>query len=68
MMFAFRNPSWPAVSEEHPLAFFDMRPEPVIRDNLMLDRLVFWKNLSESYDFDIIRGVWKSTGNAKNEF
>ncbi|KAH7689605.1 Protein K07C11.4, partial [Aphelenchoides avenae] len=67
------NPSshfgpWPAVTEEHPLGFFDMRPEPVLRDNLMLDRFVFWKNLTDSYDFDIVRGTWKSTGKPKNEF
>jgi len=64
------NPStmfaiWPAVTDEHPLGFFDMRPNPVLRDNLMLDRLEFWKSMAREYDYDLIRDVDKRTEQPK---
>ncbi|KAI6180382.1 Carboxylic ester hydrolase [Aphelenchoides besseyi] len=60
------NPStqialWPSVNEEHPLGFFDMRPDPVLRDNLMLDRFVFWKQMAQDFDYDLIRDLNKRT-------
>jgi carboxylesterase type B len=60
------NPStaygiWPAVNEEHPLGFFDMRPDPVLRDNLMLDRLNFWKQMAKEFNYDLIRDVDQKT-------
>ncbi|CAD5205977.1 unnamed protein product [Bursaphelenchus okinawaensis] len=61
------NPSsplgpWPHVTEEHPLGFFDMRPDPVLRDNLMLDRLMFWREMGKQFDFDLIKDVDQRTG------
>jgi hypothetical protein len=38
-----------------------MRPEPVLRDNLMLDRLNFWKEMTSQFDYDLIRDVNKKT-------
>jgi carboxylesterase type B len=60
------NPStmfgiWPAVNDEHPLGFFDMRPDPVLRDNLMLDRLNFWKSMASEFNYDLIRDVDQRT-------
>ncbi|CAD5208711.1 unnamed protein product [Bursaphelenchus xylophilus] len=61
------NPSsplgpWPYVTEEHPLGFFDMRPNPVLRDNLMLDRMMFWQSMGKQFDFDLIKDVDQRTG------
>jgi len=60
------NPStvfaiWPAVNDEHPLGFFDMRPDPVLRDNLMLDRLNFWRGMASEFNYDLIRDVDQRT-------
>jgi hypothetical protein len=60
------NPStpfgiWPPVNDEHPLGFFDMRPEAVLRDNLMLDRLTFWQQMAADFDYDLIRDINKRT-------
>ncbi|KAI6175089.1 Carboxylic ester hydrolase [Aphelenchoides bicaudatus] len=65
------NPStmraiWPAVTAEHPLGFFDMRPDPVLRDNLMLDRLQFWEQMAHDFDYDLIRDVDKRTEQPKD--
>ncbi|KAI1711722.1 carboxylesterase family domain-containing protein [Ditylenchus destructor] len=68
------NPSsefgiWPAVTQEHPFGFFDMRPDPVLRDNLMLDRQLFWANLTSTYDeFNLVRDFHKDTFKPKNDF
>lgn len=61
------NPSspfgpWPHVTTEHPLGFFDMRPEPVLRDNLMLDRMMFWRGMAMKFNYDLIRDVNIQTG------
>jgi len=60
------NPStmrgiWPPVTAEHPFGFFDMRPDPVLRDNLMLDRLQFWSQMAQDFDYDLIRDLDKRT-------
>ncbi|KAI6242397.1 Carboxylic ester hydrolase [Aphelenchoides fujianensis] len=65
-MMVMSNPStpfgiWPPVNDEHPLGFFDMRPEAVLRDNLMLDRLTFWQQMAADFDYDLIRDVDKRT-------
>jgi hypothetical protein len=38
-----------------------MRPEPVLRDNLMLDRLQFWKEMASQFSYDLIRDVDQRT-------
>lgn len=70
-MCFFRDPStsfaiWPAVTDEHPFGFLDMRPNPVLRDNLMLDRFEFWRGMERDFDYDIIRDVDKQTNKAGN--
>jgi ABC-type uncharacterized transport system substrate-binding protein len=52
---------WPPVTAEHPFGFFDMRPDPVLRDNLMLDRLQFWTQMAKDFDYDLIRDVDQKT-------
>lgn len=49
--------------------FFDMRPDPVLRDNLMLDRQLFWANLTSTYDeFNLVRDFHEDTFKPKNDF
>lgn len=45
-----------------------MRPEPVLRDNLMLDRTTFWSGMMQKYSFDLVQDFNKLTGQPKNEF
>uniref|UniRef100_A0A914CR43 Carboxylesterase type B domain-containing protein n=1 Tax=Acrobeloides nanus TaxID=290746 RepID=A0A914CR43_9BILA len=66
------NPStsslqWPKLSKNHPLRYLDIKGEPEVEEPLMEERLKFWNELTEKYDFDIIRGLYKGTQRTKDE-
>lgn len=60
---------WSPVTSENPLGYFNISPEPVLRANLMIDRIEFWHKISKNYqEFDVIRSLNKNTNKPKNDF
>jgi hypothetical protein len=45
----------------------DVKGEPEVKEPIMEERLKFWNELTEKYDFNIIRGLYKGTQRTKDE-
>jgi hypothetical protein len=66
----FSDPSipgfkWAAGSKEAPLRYANLLPEPEMQNNLFLDRVVFWTNLTAHSDYDLVRMKPKKQGDSE---
>ncbi|KAE9552805.1 hypothetical protein FO519_003992 [Halicephalobus sp. NKZ332] len=66
------NPStesftWPLTTPENPFINAVIRPEPFVQDSLLKENLEFWNQLTEEYDFNIVRGIHKESRKTKDE-
>uniref|UniRef100_A0AC34FVZ0 Carboxylesterase type B domain-containing protein n=1 Tax=Panagrolaimus sp. ES5 TaxID=591445 RepID=A0AC34FVZ0_9BILA len=66
------NPStpslkWPQLTAEKPFQSILINANPKLMPAIFSERLQFWDDLCETYDFNIIRGIYKKSGKSKDE-
>uniref|UniRef100_A0A915CS73 Carboxylesterase type B domain-containing protein n=1 Tax=Ditylenchus dipsaci TaxID=166011 RepID=A0A915CS73_9BILA len=60
---------WPALSESAPLTYAQLNGDQEVKvlKALAPEKLKFWQNLSEDFDFDIVRGLDKKNLKSRND-
>uniref|UniRef100_A0A1I7RSM9 COesterase domain-containing protein n=2 Tax=Bursaphelenchus xylophilus TaxID=6326 RepID=A0A1I7RSM9_BURXY len=61
------NPNFVKVDKEHPLVYTELSSEAIVKNNLFGREFEFWSELSNDYEFDIIRGKHKRSHKIRSE-
>jgi hypothetical protein len=61
------EPNFEAMSHKHPLVYSEISTKVALKSPLFGEELNFWNDLSNNYEFDLIRGIHKKTLRSRTE-
>ncbi|CAD5224981.1 unnamed protein product [Bursaphelenchus okinawaensis] len=61
------SPNFVKINRIHPLVYTELSTTATIKDPLFANELKFWSQLTNDYDFDIIRGIHKKSLRLRTE-
>ncbi|CAD5225061.1 unnamed protein product [Bursaphelenchus okinawaensis] len=61
------NPNFVQIDAQNPLTYTELSTRATVKKPLFEEEMRFWKELLESYEFDVIRGIHKETKKIRNE-